>query len=273
MPYKIKTPESSRGLVVEEQAARFTEWIEAHHKTVIAAAIATVAVVLAAGWIWWSFDRMNRAAAELEYLAEQDYRRTQTVEGTERETALKSALGRYEEVMKQYPRSRTAPVAALAAAGIKDELEDTAGALAAYRELAARYRRPEVVLGRAYARMGYIFLRQGKADDAIAALSEAAKRDPTLTDQVSYEIARVYETQDRKVEAIGKYEQVAKEFAGSPWAILAAGRVQALGGGPQPEPSAPRPTTTAPAPAAPKPGAQPDVKKSPAGPKAAPPTH
>lgn len=158
-----------------------------------------------------------------------------TYEAADGKDAEKTLQG-FREVVKQYGTTLNGAIAqfyvgnTLALAGRADE------ALKEYEAFTKRYAGRKELLGLVLQRMGYLYLSQGKTEEAMKVFQRA--ESSAGTGAATLELARLYDRSGKTSEAQAKYKELAQKYPATTWALEAQTKM------PPPELAAPR---TAPA--------------------------
>lgn len=155
--------------------------------------------------------------------------KTPDAKKTDRPDQLKESAALYDEILKKFPRTSTAPIARYEIGNIYYEMKDYDLAEKQYQHLIDTHSSKEALMPLIHLKMGY--LRQTKGDHASALnhfrvvyeLKGSKNRD-----QAGYEMARALETTKKRDEAIKTYKEVSEAFPKSPWRIEAMARLAIL---------------------------------------------
>jgi TolA-binding protein len=200
-----------------------------------------VGLLLVGGLIWggivWFQADQNKKARQIEYEAFTETSGV-AVADQNRQAKYQKAVELYQELLTKYPKSSSAPFAQYQLANSYIELNQYDKAITAYQDFISRYAGNETLLPLVYLRLGYAHFIQGNTQAALADFDQVIKNPKAWNkDQATYESGRVYEKLSDKTAAIGKYNDLIKEFPKSPWGREAQNRLKALGVFEQPAPS------------------------------------
>jgi predicted negative regulator of RcsB-dependent stress response len=216
-------------------------WLEDHWRRALG--VTVLLVLVGAGWAWYDHSRnvaLSAARARVAEIATQFPGDGDDVP----ETAIRSALSRYETFLKTAPRNSTPYwTARLYLAEARDALGEADAAKAAYE---AVLQGPAVFAGPARMRLAYMAIAAGDTQAAGTAFDKIVEEFPGLAPQAALEQGRLAEAANAKDAAIAAYKLVTAKFPQTPQASEADARLQALGV--KPEAEAAPPAAAAPAP-------------------------
>lgn len=223
-------------------------WLEDHWRRLVGALV--LLVLVGSGWAWYDHSRnaaLSAARARVAEIATQ----FPGSGGDVPETAIRSALSRYETFLKGAPRNSTPYwTARLYLAQAHDALGEFDAARTAYEAVAGG---PAVFAGPARMRLAYLAAARGDLKAAGVEFAKVVDRYPGLAPQAGLEQGRLAEAADRKDLAIAAYQLVSEHFPDTPQASEAEVRLKALGVVSEPAPApeaAPAPEKGAAPPAA-----------------------
>ena len=166
--------------------------------------------------------------------------------------AMKEAIARYRQVVDQYPRTPTAPVALYHLGNTLVQANDLNAAIEAYQRFLALYSSNPSMAGLVQQRLAYVYLHKGDRDQAVKALTGILETPGTLNrDQALFELARLEESQSRPEGALARYQELIKTYPNSPFTSEATIRTKIMDVKKSQE-SMPASTSTAPTIAAPQ---------------------
>lgn len=170
--------------------------------------------------------------------------------------ALKEAIARYRQVVDQYPRTPTAPLALYHLGNTLVQANDVNAAIEAYQRYLAFYGSNPSMVGLVQQRLAYAYLLKGERDQAVKALTAILETPGTLNrDQALFELARLEESQSRPEGALAHYQELIKTYPNSPFTSEATIRTKVM------DVKAAQETTAAPMPVAPVPSSSPSAGK------------
>jgi len=140
------------------------------------------------------------------------------------------AIQAFEEIVRLYPKNKRAPQALMSIGAMRVARLEYEKSLAAYRKLAEDY--PEDKLApEAYRQIILIQCDRKKVEEAQGVLAEMLKRFPSSAQSVSSlgTIARTYEENGQRDQAVASYRRLIKLFGDTPAAGSAAGRIRFIG--------------------------------------------
>jgi len=209
-------------------------WLEDHWKKVVGAV--ALLIVVGIGWAWYDHSRnavLSAARSRVAEIATQFPGNG----GDVPETAIRSALTRYEEFLKTAPRNSTPYwIARLNVAQAHDALGETDAAKEAYEAVT---KGPAVFAGPARMRLAYLAAAGGDLKTAESEFAKIVDQYPGLAPQAALEQGRLAEAAGQKDVAIAAYKMVTENFDVTPQASEADARLKALGVAPEPPPAAP----------------------------------
>ncbi|HSL04476.1 MAG TPA: tetratricopeptide repeat protein [Nitrospiraceae bacterium] len=179
--------------------------------------------------------------------------------------ALKEAIAKYRQIVDQYPRTSTAPLALYHLGNTLVQANELSAAIEAYQRFLALYGSNPSMAGLVQQRLAYVYLHKGDRDQAVKAFTGILDTPGTLNrDQALFELARLEESQSRPEGALARYQELIKTYPNSPFTSEATIRTKIMDVKKSQE-SAPPSTSTAPANASPQ--KSPPVPSSSAGKK------
>ena len=189
--------------------------------------LAIAAVIV--GVVVWLDHRNAQQAIELEQQATQLYLDRPVDKPQQADQNLKQAITLYRQLLDQYPRSTSAPLALFQLGNALVQANDITGAIEAYQKYVAIYNDNKPMLGMVLQRLGYAHLIKGDRDAATKAFTTALDMPGTLNkDQVLYELGKIEEAQSRPEGALARYQDLTKTYPNSPFAGEATVRAKAL---------------------------------------------
>ncbi|GBL39783.1 MAG: tetratricopeptide repeat protein [Nitrospiraceae bacterium] len=172
--------------------------------------------------------------------------------------ALKEAIARYRQVVDQYPRTPTAPLALYHLGNTLVQANDVNAAIEAYQRYLAFYGSNPSMVGLVQQRLAYAYLLKGERDQAVKALTAILETPGTLNrDQALFELARLEESQSRPEGALAHYQELIKTYPNSPFTSEATIRTKVM------DVKTAQEATAVPTPVAPVPSSSPSAGKKP----------
>ncbi len=166
--------------------------------------------------------------------------------------ALKEAITRYRQVVDQYPRTPSAPLALYHLGNTLVQTNELSAAIEAYQRFLMLYGSNPSMAGLVQQRLAYVYLLKGDRDLAVKALTGILETPGTLNrDQALFELARLEESQSRPEGALAHYQELIKTYPSSPFTSEATIRTKIMDVKKSQE-SRPAPSSMAPAGAAPQ---------------------
>jgi outer membrane protein assembly factor BamD (BamD/ComL family) len=143
--------------------------------------------------------------------------------------ALKEAIARYRQIVDQYPRTPTAPLALYHLGNMLVQTNDLSAAIEAYQRFLASYGSNPSFAGLVQQRLAYVYLLKGDRDQAMKALTSILEIPGTLNrDQALFELARLEESQSRAEAAVARYQELIKTYPNSPFTSEATIRTKIM---------------------------------------------
>ncbi len=171
--------------------------------------------------------------------------------------ALKEAIARYRQIVDQYPRTSTAPLALYHLGNALVQVNELSAAIDAYQRFLTLYSSNPSMAGLVQQRLAYVYLHKGDRDQAVKAFTGILETPGTLNrDQALFELARLEEFQSRPEGALARYQELIKTYPNSPFTSEATIRTKIMDAMKSQE-STPASTPMVPATAAPQKSSQP----------------
>lgn len=227
-----------------EQAARQAR---ANIRWLLAGVAVAVIAAAAAGGFLWMRQQDDRAAADLLHEATRGATERSFLGGppsARKPEELKKAVGIFQKILTDFPRSSVAPQAAYLLGNALGDLKDWEGAVKAYQEFLARHGAHRALVPLVYQRLAYAQLAQGKVEEAEKTLTAVTKIPGAPNkDQALFELGKIGEILKRPEGALAHYQEIVKDHPSSPFAAEAAVRIKTLdarkGSAPPAGPAAP----------------------------------
>jgi len=155
------------------------------------------------------------------------------------EASLKQAISKYRQIVDEYPRTPTAPLALFQAGNALVQANDAGGAIEAYQRFITLYGSNPGFAGLVQQRLAYAYLLRGEREQAVKALTSILELPGALNrDQALFELARLEESQSRPEGALAHYQELIRTHPNSPFASEAAIRTKLLDVKTIPDPAA-----------------------------------
>jgi TolA-binding protein len=203
-------------------AVRF---VQAHQAAVLAVVVVMAAAGTAGGGYWWYQQRQEEAASRVLARALMAMRGQPPGSAGNPEEASK----RLQEVVQQYPQSRSAEEALIELGSLQYNAGKTDQALATYSQYLDAFPRGRFAL---IAALGKAYSQEAKGDfpGAAQTLSQALESAKTnaLAGEAYMALARVYEEMKKTDDAMRVYGEVVEKYGQSHWAQHAMQRMTAL---------------------------------------------
>lgn len=232
MTYRIRIP--SRSLPTDEAhllsgLERVGLTLQQRSRQILIVLGVLVMAVVIVGVVVWLDHRNAQQAVELEQQATQLYLDRPVDKPQQADQNLTQAITFYRQLLDQYPRSSSAPLALFQLGNALVQANDIAGAIEAYQKYVALYNENRPLLGMVLQRLGYAYLIKGDREAATKAFVAALDMPGTLNkDQVLYELGKTEEAQSRPEGALARYQDLTKTYPNSPFAGEATVRAKAL---------------------------------------------
>lgn len=232
MSYRIKIPPKT----APPDEAQFLSGMERlwlllqqRRRQVLVGTLIVLLVGLAVGMaVWWEH-RTAQAALELERKATALYLDRPVDKPAQAEENLTRAITLYRQVVDQYPRSPSAPVALFWLGNALVQRNDLRGGIEAYQKFLDEYGDHGSLVGMAQQRLAYAYLLNGDRDKAVQAFAKVLTIPGALNkDQALFELGKQEEAQSRSEGALAHYQELMKTFPNSPFASEAAVRIRGL---------------------------------------------
>ena len=232
MSYRIKVP--AKTLQVDEahllsglehQLHRLQEY---RRPLLVGFAVLLLAVA-AVGGVFWMDRQASHKAQELEREAARLLMARTTGDPKNADTLLKQALAKYQEVIEQYPRTATAPLAMFHLGNAQAQANDLPAAIETYQRFMLLYGSHSPLGGLVQQRLAYSYLLKGDRDQAAKAFAAIIESPGTLLkDQALFELARLEESRSRPEGALAHYQDLIKTYPTSPFTSEATIRTKVL---------------------------------------------
>ena len=231
MSYRIKVP--AKTLAVDE--AHMLSWLDhALHSSqdyqrplLVGLGVLVLAAAVVGGVFY-----VDRQAAQKAQELEQEAMRFLTAPANDPQKAdhaLKEAIARYRQIVDQYPRTSTAPLALYHLGNTLVQANELSAAIEAYQRFLALYSSNPSMAGLVQQRLAYVYLHKGDRDQAVKAFTGILDTPGTLNrDQALFELARLEESQSRPEGALARYQELIKTYPNSPFTSEATIRTKIM---------------------------------------------
>lgn len=256
MSYRIKVP--AKTLPVDE--AHMLSWLDHtlhrlqdYRRPLLVGLGVLVLAVAVVGGVFYVDRQAAQKAQDLEREAMRFLTAPSVNDPQKADHALKEAIARYRQVVDQYPRTPTAPLALYHLGNTLVQANDLSAAIEAFQRFLALYgsSNPSMA-GLVQQRLAYVYLLKGDRDQAVKALTGILETPGTLNrDQALFELARLEESQSRPEGALAHYQELIKTYPNSPFTSEATIRTKIMDAKKSQE-STPASTSTPPASAVPQ---------------------
>jgi outer membrane protein assembly factor BamD (BamD/ComL family) len=268
MSYRIKVP--AKVLPVDE--AHMLSWldhtlhrVQDYRRPLLVGLGVLMLAAVVVGGVFYVDRQASQKAQDLEREAMRALSVPSANDPQKADRALKEAIARYRQIVDQYPRTSSAPLALYHLGNTLVQANDLSGAIEVYQRFLVLYSSNPSMAGLVQQRLAYVFLLKGDRDQAVKALTAILQTPGTLNrDQALFELARLEESQSRPEGALAHYQELIKTYPNSPFTSEATIRTKIMDVKKSQE-STPASTPTTPAVAAPQ--KNPPSPPSPAGKK------
>ena len=232
MSYRIKVP--PRSLPVDE--AQLVSTLEerliglkAYRLPILVGVVLLILVGGAVGAVLW-YDAQNASKAQdLERAATMQYLKRPANDPNTVQTNLKEAIRLYQQIVDEYPRTPSAPLALFGLGNALIETNQVDSAIEAYKRFLSTYGSNMALASLVQQKLAYAYLSKGDHAQATAAYSAVLDNPGSLNrDQALFELARMEEGLSRREGALQRYQELIKTYPKSPFANEAAIREKIL---------------------------------------------
>ncbi len=251
MSYKIRIPTKKKiidPIEVAHLSERLLDWYEDNQNKLLWGVIIIVLLGLAIlGWGMME-KKNNNAALLLAYEASKSIQDAQLYEGDEnaQKEAYKSGISQYEELIQEYPRTRSSALAQFRLGNSYVAIGEFKKAISTYQALLKRVGKNHKISPLVIQRLGLAYVQTEEFSKAEENFMEIAKMSGASNqDQALFELALLYESKGQEEKALAHYEQISKDFPASPMSSEALAKINSLKPAPELEES-PSPDTEKP---------------------------
>jgi len=221
MSYRIKVP--AKTLPVDE--AHMLSWLDHtlhrlqdYRRPLLVGLGVLVLAVAVVGGVFYVDRQAAQKAQDLEREAMRFLTSPSANDPQKADHVLKEAIARYRQVVDQYPRTPTAPLALYHLGNTLVQANELSEAIEAYQRFLMLYGSNPSMVGLVQQRLAYAYLLKGDRDQAVKALTGILETPGTLNrDQALYELARLEESQSRPEGALAHYQELIKTYPNSPF--------------------------------------------------------
>lgn len=255
MSYRIKVPPKT--LTVDE--AHLSSWVDHtlhgprnYLRPLLVGLGVVVLAVTVVGGVFYVDRQTTQKALDLEQEAMRFLTAPSASDPQKVDQARKEAITRYRQIVDQYPRTASAPLALYHLGNTLVQANELGPAIEAYQRFLSLYGSNPSMAGLVQQRLAYVYLHKGDRDQAVKALTGILETPGTLNrDQALFELARLEESQSRPDAALARYQELIKAYPNSPFTSETTIRTKILETKKALE-STPPSTSTAPASASPQ---------------------
>ncbi|MDZ4734183.1 MAG: tetratricopeptide repeat protein [Nitrospirota bacterium] len=260
MSYRIKVP--AKTLPVDE--AHMLSWLDhvlhrsqGYRRPILVGLGVLVLAAAVVGGVFYVDRQAVQQAQDLDREAMRFLTAPSTNDPQKADHALKEAIAKYRQIVDQYPRAPTAPLALYHLGNTLVQANELSQAIEAFQRFLTLYSSNPSMVGLVQQRLAYVHLLKGDRDQAVKALTAILETPGTLNrDQALFELARLEESQSRPEGALARYQELIKTYPNSPFTSEATIRTKIMDAMKSQE-ATPASTPMAPATAAPQKSSQP----------------
>ena len=232
MSYRIKVP--AKVLPVDE--AHMLSWLDHtlhrmqdYRRPLLVGLGVLVLAAVVVGAVFYVDRQAAQKAQDLEREAMRALSVPSANDPQKSDRALKEAIAKYRQIVDQYPRTSSAPLALYHLGNTLVQANDLSGAIEAYQRFLVLYSSNPSMAGLVQQRLAYVFLLKGDRDQAVKALTAILQTPGTLNrDQALFELARLEESQSRPEGALAHYQELIKTYPNSPFTSEATIRTKIM---------------------------------------------
>ena len=232
MSYRIKVP--AKTLPVDE--AHMLSWLDHtlhrlqdYRRPLLVGLGVLVLAVAVVGGVFYVDRQAAQKAQDLEREAMRFLTAPSTNDPQKADHALKEAMAKYRQIVDQYPRTPTAPLALYHLGNMLVQANDLNAAIEAYQRFLSLYSSNPSMAGLVQQRLAYVYLLKGDRDQAVKALTGILETPGTLNrDQALLELARLEESQSHPEGALARYQELIKTYPNSPFTSEATLRTKIM---------------------------------------------
>jgi outer membrane protein assembly factor BamD (BamD/ComL family) len=230
--YRIKVPSKSDRLDEVELLSgmdRLGVFVQEQRRALLVGlGVLLIAMAVVGGVLWYDFQTAQKAT-DLFQEATRHYLNRPADDPKKAEEQLRRAITGFREVVEQYPRTPTGPLALFHLANAQVLANEPDAGIESYKRFMLLYGNNPSLIGLVQQRLGYAYLAKGDRDQAVKAFASVLDMPGALNkDQVLFELAKLEESQSRPEGALAHYQELMKTFPNSPFTSEAAVRVKAL---------------------------------------------
>ncbi|RPH77829.1 MAG: outer membrane protein assembly factor BamD [Nitrospiraceae bacterium] len=232
MSYRIKVP--AKTLSVDE--AHLSTWVDHtlhgsrdYLRPVLVGLGVVVLAATVVGGVFYVDRQATQKAQDLEQEAMRFLTAPSANDPQKADHALKEAIARYRQIVDQYPRTATAPLALYHLGNTLVQANEFSAAIDAYQRFLSLYSSNPSMAGLVQQRLAYVYLHKGDRDQAVKAFTGILETPGTLNrDQALFELARLEESQSRPEGALARYQELIKTYPNSPFTSEATIRTKIM---------------------------------------------
>jgi len=232
MSYRIKVP--AKTLPVDE--AHMLSWLDHtlhslqdYRRPLMVGVGVLVLAVAVIGGVFYVDRESAQKAQDLEREAMRFLTAPSVSDPQKADQVLKEAIAKYRQIVEQYPRTATAPIALYHLGNTLVQVNELGAAIEAYQRFLLLYSSNSPMAGLVQQRLAYAYLAKGDRDQAVKAFTGILETPGTLNrDQALFELARLEESQSRPEGALAHYQELIKSYPNSPFTSEATIRTKIM---------------------------------------------
>lgn len=232
MTYRIKVP--AKTIQVDE--AHFLSGLEhqlhrlqEYRRPLLVGLAVLLLAAAAVGGVFWMDRQASEKAQALDREAASLLMARSTGDPKNAENLLNQAMAKYREIVEQYPRTATAPLAMFHLGNAQAQANDLPAAIETYQRFMLLYGGNPALAGLVQQRLAYSYMLKGDREQATKAFAAIVESPGALLkDQALFELARLEESQSRPEGALAHYQELIKTYPSSPFTSEATIRTKVL---------------------------------------------
>jgi outer membrane protein assembly factor BamD (BamD/ComL family) len=232
MTYRIKVP--AKTIQVDE--AHFLSGLEhqlhrlqEYRRPLLVGFAVLLLAAAAVGGVFWMDRQASEKAQALDREAGSLLMARATGDPKNAVNLLNQAMAKYREIVEQYPRTATAPLAMFHLGNTQAQANDLPAAIETYQRFMLLYGGNPALGGLVQQRLAYSYLLKGDREQATKAFAAIVESPGALLkDQALFELARLEESQSRPEGALAHYQELMKTYPSSPFTSEATIRTKVL---------------------------------------------
>ncbi len=215
--------------VVLSSKEQFLFWVE-EHRGLVWGGILLVLVVIAAtvGFIMHT-SQQQQQAWELEGKAQGMYLDRPLDDVKKGKENVVKASGMFQEIVDQYPGTTSAQISLFLLGNSLVDQEKYSEGIATYNQFIEKYGQDHILVALVQQRLGLTQLLAGDPEAAKSSFQTVLDNPHALNkDQVTFELAKLAESEEKTEEAVGHYKTLIQDYPLSPYSTEATLRLKVL---------------------------------------------